>query len=88
MNKKINVGLIGVGRIGKLHAENIVKGLCDYATLKSIADIYYENAEELAEKLNVKNVYKDYDEYIALECLPKPNPDTVAREFIKYIQKV
>ena len=60
MNKKINVGLIGVGRIGKLHAENIVKGLCDYATLKSIADIYYENAEELAEKLNVKNVYKDY----------------------------
>ena len=30
----------------------------------------------------------DYDEYIALECLPKPNPDTVAREFIKYIQKV
>ena len=65
MNKKIRVGLIGTGRIGKLHAENIVGNLYEYAELKSVADVYFEGAKELAKRLNIKNAYQDYHDILS-----------------------
>ena len=35
--EKINIGLIGLGRIGKMHAKNIFQNL-PFFNLKSIAD--------------------------------------------------
>lgn len=64
MNEKIKVGLIGTGRIGKLHAENIVGNLYEYAELKSVADVCFDGAKELAKKLNIKNAYKDYQDIL------------------------
>ena len=37
MNKTINIGLIGLGRIGKMHAINVYQKL-PFLKLKSIAD--------------------------------------------------
>ena len=38
MNNKLKIGIIGAGRIGKLHAENIVNNFRDIE-IKAIADI-------------------------------------------------
>lgn len=60
LEKKLKIGIIGAGRIGKLHAENIVANIRE-VELKSIADIYINNnIEKWAYSLGIKNAYKDY----------------------------
>lgn len=59
MNKKLKVGLIGAGRIGKMHAETIISNL-DYVEIKSVADLYADdNMRDWASGLGIKNVFKD-----------------------------
>ncbi len=56
---KINFGLIGAGRIGKMHASNLtnrIKG----AKLLCIADIYKEAADECAKENGIPYSYNDY----------------------------
>jgi len=64
MKKSIKIGVIGVGRIGKLHINNLVKSVPG-AELIGIADI---NADEelikWAENLGIKNIYRDPYELI------------------------
>lgn len=63
MNDKINVGILGAGRIGKLHAENIVNYVRE-ANLISIADIYVdEEKERWAKKIGV-DLHNDPDKII------------------------
>ncbi len=56
---KINVGIIGTGRIGRLHAENLVTRVPG-ATLVALSDIYVDAAREVAAELAVPRVYGDY----------------------------
>ncbi len=60
----INVGIIGAGRIGKVHGESImryVKG----ATVKAIADPYMTpEAEQWAKNVCIPEIYKDYHEIL------------------------
>lgn len=59
MSKKLRIGIIGAGRIGKLHANNLTSRVPN-AELAAISDVYEPAAKELAEKLNVPNYYNDY----------------------------
>lgn len=59
MSKKLRIGVIGAGRIGKLHSNNLVSRVAN-AELVAISDVYEPAAKELAEKLNVPNYYNDY----------------------------
>lgn len=59
MSKKLRIGVIGAGRIGKLHANNLVNRVPD-AKVEAISDVYAEGAKELAEALGVEKVYEDY----------------------------
>lgn len=62
MKKPLKIGLIGAGRIGKLHGNNIVHYLSD-AKLEAVADIFLtDQAKEWAESLGVKKIYKDPEE--------------------------
>lgn len=49
MSKQIRVGLIGAGRIGKVHAEAIVSRVPS-AELVSVADVHLPSAQELGDK--------------------------------------
>jgi len=64
MDGKIKTGVIGAGRIGRLHAENIVNNIRG-AEIKAIADINTENVKEWANELGINNVYDDYRRIIA-----------------------
>lgn len=63
MKRKIKVGIIGAGRIGKLHAENIKANFYD-VELKSIADIYAERIKDWANNIGISQVYDDYKKVI------------------------
>jgi myo-inositol 2-dehydrogenase/D-chiro-inositol 1-dehydrogenase len=60
---KVKVGIIGMGRIGKIHAENILKEIPE-AEVVSIADIEVNKAKELASKWDIKKIFADPREII------------------------
>ncbi len=63
MTKKLVVGIIGAGRIGKIHAENLLHHV-DNADVKTIADIEIEHLENWAEKLRIPKLTTDYNEIL------------------------
>lgn len=65
MSEKIRVGVIGAGRIGKIHAENIAKRFGTQAELVAIADVFLNDSViQWAKGLGVENVYDDYKKII------------------------
>lgn len=71
MSKKLRIGVIGAGRIGKLHANNLASRVPG-AELAAISDVYEPAAKELAEKLGVPAYYNDYH-----KILEDPSIDAV-----------
>ena len=59
MTEKLNIGVIGAGRIGRLHAEHLayrVPGV----NLVAISDIIVSAAEQVAAKLQIPAAYQDH----------------------------
>ena len=59
MEKILRIGMIGAGRIGKLHADNLANRVPN-ARVEAISDVNLAAAQALADKLGVKKVYGDY----------------------------
>ncbi len=59
MARIISVGLIGAGRIGRVHAENLVYRIPE-ARLVAVADLVVEAAERLAGELGIPAAYQDH----------------------------
>lgn len=51
-SRKLNIGIIGCGRIGQLHADNIVHKIDD-AVLVCVSDVFESAARKVADKYNV-----------------------------------
>lgn len=60
----LNIGIIGAGRIGKVHAESITNHVKD-ARVYSIADPFMNDATKAwAESLGIKNIYSDHHQIL------------------------
>jgi myo-inositol 2-dehydrogenase/D-chiro-inositol 1-dehydrogenase len=59
MVQALNVGVIGTGRIGRLHAENLMYRIPE-ANLVAVSDIFVEAAQRVSAELGVPNAYKDH----------------------------
>jgi myo-inositol 2-dehydrogenase/D-chiro-inositol 1-dehydrogenase len=70
--KVLRMGLIGAGRIGKIHAHNIASRI-PQAKIAAIADVNLKAAQQLAGELHVSNVYEDYR-----KIMGDPDIDAVA----------
>jgi myo-inositol 2-dehydrogenase/D-chiro-inositol 1-dehydrogenase len=62
-SQTLQIGVIGAGRIGKLHAENIATRL-QGAELAGVADVNLAAAEELGEQWRIPRVTADYRELL------------------------
>jgi myo-inositol 2-dehydrogenase/D-chiro-inositol 1-dehydrogenase len=60
--EKLNIGIIGAGRIGKLHAENIYR--IPEANIKAISEIFVNNIKDWAEGLGIEMVTNDYKDIL------------------------
>ncbi|MFQ3621817.1 MAG: inositol 2-dehydrogenase [Spirochaetales bacterium] len=58
MGTKVRIGVIGAGRIGRLHAQNIVRRIPE-AEVVAISDVVKKAAEECAASLNIPKVFED-----------------------------
>lgn len=63
MTRKVNIAVIGTGRMGSVHVRNIVQ-LIPEATLAAICDIRLEVAQEVADELGIQRVVQDYHEIL------------------------
>jgi len=64
MENIINIGVIGTGRIGKLHTENLVQSVPD-AKVYAVADVVMsDQIRDWAKGLGIENVYDDPDKII------------------------
>jgi len=61
--KKVRVGVVGTGRIGKLHIDNLIKRV-QGAEVAAVADIMAENSMEWIKDAGIPNVYTDYKKII------------------------
>jgi myo-inositol 2-dehydrogenase / D-chiro-inositol 1-dehydrogenase len=66
----LNIGIIGAGRIGKVHAATVAYRIPN-ARLLAVADVNLEAAQELADKLSIPQATDDYRKVLA-------NPDIQA----------
>ena len=57
--KKFKVGIIGAGRIGRVHAQSITYHVAN-AEVKAMSDVRLEGVKEFADNLGIKEVYDDY----------------------------
>ena len=57
MSRKVNMGLIGAGRIGRLHAENLAMRIPE-AHLVAVADINLEAARQVAAELGIAHAFQ------------------------------
>ncbi len=60
----MNVGVIGAGRIGKVHAENLALRIQE-TNVVGIADVVLAAAQETAARLHIPQVTADYHELLA-----------------------
>ena len=58
--RKLGVGVLGVGEMGKRHAENL-RRLVPEARLVAIADASAERAQMVAEELEIENWYSSLE---------------------------
>ena len=59
MKKGIQVGIIGAGRIGRLHAETLSKQIHN-VTVKAVSDVVVSAAESCAKEFHIKEYCSDY----------------------------
>jgi len=59
MTESVKVGLIGAGRIGRVHAEDLAYRIPE-AELAAVSDVYVEAAEGVAAELEIPAVYQDH----------------------------
>ncbi|HML38271.1 MAG TPA: inositol 2-dehydrogenase [Bacillota bacterium] len=64
MDKKLKIGIVGTGRIGKVHTMSIMNHL-PQAELKGVTDIDLEQAREWAAQAGIGTVYGDYKAMLA-----------------------
>lgn len=57
--EKLKIGVIGAGRIGKVHTETIAQNILD-AEITTIADVNIKEAENLAQRFKIKKITKSY----------------------------
>lgn len=64
MKENIRVGIAGLGRIGKLHADNILHHIAG-VELVSVCSVVDSELDYARTQLGVRNTFRDYDEFIA-----------------------
>jgi myo-inositol 2-dehydrogenase/D-chiro-inositol 1-dehydrogenase len=59
MTGQVNVGVIGAGRIGRVHAENLAHRIPE-ANVVAVADVFVEAAEKCAADFGIPSAVKDH----------------------------
>jgi myo-inositol 2-dehydrogenase / D-chiro-inositol 1-dehydrogenase len=68
----VNIGLIGAGKIGRVHAMNLVSRIPN-ARLVAVSDVYSDDAKKFGSDFGIPNVFESHK-----PILDTPDIDVVA----------
>jgi inositol 2-dehydrogenase len=83
--RKLGVGVLGVGEMGKRHAENL-RRLVPEARLVAIADVAAQRAKQVADELEIENAYSSLEEMVQnkdIDAVVIATPDKFHAESIR-----
>jgi scyllo-inositol 2-dehydrogenase (NAD+) len=83
--RKLGVGVLGVGEMGKRHAENI-RRLVPEARLVAIADVAAQRAKQVADELEIEQAYGSLEELLQnkdIDALVIATPDKFHAQSIR-----
>jgi myo-inositol 2-dehydrogenase / D-chiro-inositol 1-dehydrogenase len=63
MKRKVNIAVIGTGRIGSVHTRNLIRRIHE-ANVVAVCDIRLDVAQAVADELGIDRVVKDYYELL------------------------
>jgi myo-inositol 2-dehydrogenase/D-chiro-inositol 1-dehydrogenase len=63
MTRKVNIAVIGTGRMGSIHVNNLARKITE-ANLVALCDLRVEVAQKLADELGITRVEKDYHDLL------------------------
>ena len=85
MNKKMRLGVVGVGYLGKFHAEKYA-GM-DHVDLIGVVDTHHDLADEVASRFNTQAFYNHRDLIGKVDAVsiavPTPEHFAVSRDFLE-----
>jgi len=64
MTDRVNIAVIGTGRMGSVHTRNLVRKIPE-ANVAAVCDIRLEVAQAIADELGLRRVVRDYHELLA-----------------------
>jgi myo-inositol 2-dehydrogenase/D-chiro-inositol 1-dehydrogenase len=64
MQKRVNIAVIGTGRMGSVHTRNLIRRIPE-ANVVAVCDIRLEVAQAVADELGIQRVVRDYHELLA-----------------------
>jgi myo-inositol 2-dehydrogenase/D-chiro-inositol 1-dehydrogenase len=64
MKDKVNIGVIGTGRMGSVHTRNLVRRI-PQANVVAVCDIRLDVAQAVVDELGIQRVVRDYRELLA-----------------------
>jgi inositol 2-dehydrogenase len=82
---KLGVGVLGVGEMGRRHAENI-RRLVPHARLVAVADVAAARAKEVAAELEIEHSFGSFDDMLAhkeIDCVVIAAPDKFHAQAIR-----
>jgi predicted dehydrogenase len=83
--RKLGVGVLGVGEMGRRHAENL-RRLIPEARLVAVADIAATRARQVADELEVEHSFGSFEDMLAhkdIDCVVIAAPDTFHSQAIR-----
>src|SRR5512135_1068880 len=63
MKDKVNIAVIGTGRMGSVHTRNLIRRIPE-ANVVAVCDIRLEVAQAVADELGIERVVRDYHELL------------------------
>src|SRR6266850_1684795 len=58
-NREVGVGIIGAGKMGRVHAANLARGIPN-AKLVAVSDLVEDSAKRLGAEFGITNIFTDY----------------------------
>ncbi|MGA9800741.1 MAG: Gfo/Idh/MocA family oxidoreductase [Terriglobales bacterium] len=83
--RKLGIGVLGVGEMGRRHAENL-RRLVPEARLLAVADVAAARAKEVADELEIEHSFGKLEDMLALkgiECVVIATPDKFHAQAIR-----
>ena len=84
--KQVGVGIIGAGKMGRVHATNLAGGVPD-AKLVAVSDVVEDSAKKLAAEFGVTNVFTDYLRLVQnreVEAIVIATPTLLKPQIVKF----